>query len=188
MTRDPNDSVRQVLRNLPVRMPPPQLRTALRVIASKERQRLLSRRIDTRDRLNLFFTNLMRPLALPFAGSILSAIALFALCLMPMYPLRGDDSSDVPTGLSTEATVKSTAAIGGGGVGEVVVDVMVDEAGRMVDYKIVSGFNRLTTEQVRRNLENQLIFTEFKPGTHFGQPAPGKIRLSFRSSEVDVKG
>lgn len=172
---------------MPGLTPPPQLRTALRVIASKERQRLLSRRIDTRDRLTLFFKNLMRPLALPFAGSILSAVALFALCLLPMYPLRGDDSSDVPTGLSTEATVKSTAAIGGG-VGEVVVDVMVDESGRMVDYKIVSGLKVLSTEQVRRNLENQLIFTEFKPGTHFGQPAPGTIRLSFRSSEIDVKG
>jgi hypothetical protein len=187
MTRDPNDSVHQLLRELPARMPPPRLRTALRVIASKERQRLLSKRIDSRDRLKLFFTNLMRPLALPFAGSIFSAVALFSMCLMPMYPLRGDDTSDVPTSLSTEATVKSTGAIGGS-VGEIVVDVMVDEAGRMVDYKIVSGANLVTTDQVRRNLENQLIFTEFTPGTHFGQPAPGKIRLSFKNIDVDVKG
>lgn len=136
----------------------------------------------------MFFTNLMRPLALPFAGSIFSTVALFSICVMPMYPLRGaDDSFDVPTGLTTEATVKSTAAIGGG-VGEVVVDVTVDGAGRMIDYKIVSGFSVLTTAQVRRNLENQLIFTEFRPGTHFGQPTSGKIRISFRNSEVDVKG
>ena len=168
-------------------MPPPHLRTALRVIASKERQRILSRQIDTRDRLRLFFTNLARPLALPFAGSIFSAVVLFSMCLLPMYPLRGDDSSDVPTSLSTEATVKSMAALGGG-VGEVVVDVNVDEYGRMIDYKVVSGASELTTEQVRRSLENQLIFTEFTPGTHFGQPAPGKIRLSFNKEKVDVKG
>jgi hypothetical protein len=187
MTRDPNDSVSQVLRALPARVPPPRLRTSLRVLASKERQRILSRQIDAKDRLKLFITNLMRPLALPFAGSLFSTVALFTICVMPMYTVRADDSFDVPTGLTTEATVKSTAAIGGG-VGEVVVDVTVDGAGRMIDYKIVSGFNVLTTAQVRRNLENQLIFTEFRPGTHFGQPTSGKIRISFRNSEVDVKG
>jgi hypothetical protein len=177
-------------------MPPAGLRTSLRVLASVERQRIvsrqvasrtLSRRIDWRDRFHLFSTNLMRPLALPFAGSIFSTVALFSLCLMPMYPLHRDNSYDVPTGLTTEATVMQTAPIGGG-CGEVVVDVTVDESGRMVDYKIVSGFNYLTSAQMRRSLENKLIFTVFKPGTQFGQPTAGKVRLSFRDSEVDVRG
>jgi hypothetical protein len=187
MTRDPNDSVSQVLRNLPARMPPSGLRTSLRVLASRERQRLLSRQIDWRDRLNLFFTNLMRPLALPLAGGVFSTVALFSMCLTPMYPMRIDDSSDVPTGLTTEAAVKLTAPISGS-CGEVVVDVIVDEAGRMVDYKIVGGYNLLITEQVRRSLENRLIFTEFKPVTQFGQPTSGKLRVYFRNSEIDVKG
>ncbi len=192
MTRDSNDSVSQVLRSLPARMPPSGLRTSLRVIASRERQRLLSRQlvyqgITRRDRVNLFFTNLMRPLALPLAGGIFSTVALFGMCVTPMYPMRTDDSSDVPTALTTEAAVKLTAPIGGS-CGEVVVDVIVDESGRMVDYKIVSGFNVLTTEQVRRSLENRLIFTEFKPMTQFGQPTSGKLRLYFRNSEIDVKG
>lgn len=129
----------------------------------------------------------MRPLALPFAGGIFSTVALFSLCLIPMYPMRGDDSFDIPTGLTTEATVKYTAPIGGS-CGEVVVDVTVDEFGRMVDYKIVSGFNVLTSAQIRRSLENRLIFTTFEPTTQFGQPTSGKMRLYFRNSEVDVKG
>jgi hypothetical protein len=176
-----------VLRNLSLRLPPQELRTKLRVIASRERQRLLSGQINWRDRLDLSFKNMMRPLALPLAGGIFSAVALFGMCLSPMYPIHSDDSSDVSTGLTTEATVKYTQPIGGN-FGEVVVDVIVDEAGRMVDYKIVSGFNVLTTAQVRRSLENQLIFTEFKPVTQFGQPIAGKLRLYFRNSEVDVKG
>jgi hypothetical protein len=187
MTRDPIDSVTQALRRLPVRMPPSGLRTSLRVLASRERQRILAGQINWRDRLQLFVTNLMRPLALPAAGGIFSTVALFSMCLTPMYPMRGDDSSDVPTGLTTEATVKYTAPIGGS-CGEVVVDVTVDEAGRMVDYKIVSGFNVLTSAQVRRSLENRLIFTEFTPVTQFGQPMSGKMRLIFGKSEVDVKG
>jgi hypothetical protein len=187
MMRDSNDSATNALRRLPVRTPPAGLRTSLRVLASRERQRLLAREINWRDRLNLFATNLMRPMALPFAGGIFSTIALFSMCLIPMYPVRGDDTSDIPTVLTTEAAVKYTAPIGGA-CGEVVVDVIVDESGRMVDYKIVSGFNVLTSDQVRRSLENRLIFTEFKPVTQFGQPTAGKLRIYFRNSEVDVKG
>jgi hypothetical protein len=167
-------------------MPPSGLRTSLRVLASRERQRILSNQINWRDRFNLSVKNLMRPLALPFAGGILSTVALFGI-LTPMYPTHIDDSSDVPTGLTTEAAVKYTAPIGGS-CGEVVVDVTVDESGRMVDYKIVSGFNVLTSAQVRRSLENRLIFTEFKPGTQFGHAMSGKLRVYFRNSEVDVKG
>lgn len=187
MTRDSNDSVSQALRSLPARIPPSGLRTSLRVLASRERLRILSRKIQWRDRVNLFATNLMRPLALPLAGGIFSTVALFSMCLTPMYPMRGDDSFDVPTVLATEAAVKNTAAIGGG-VGEVVVDVIVDESGRMVDYKVVSGYNALTSAKIRRSLENRLIFTEFKPTTQFGHPTSGKVRLYFRNSEVDVKG
>jgi hypothetical protein len=187
MTRDPIDSVSQVLRYLPARTPPPGLRTSLRVLASRERQRLLSKQINWRDRLHLRVTNLMRPLALPFAGGLFSTVALFSICLVPMYPVRADDSSDIPTGLRTEAFVKSTAPLAGS-CGEVVVDVTVDESGRMVDYKVVSGFNVLTSAQIRRSLENRLIFTTFEPGTQFGHATSGTLRLYFRNSEVDVQG
>jgi hypothetical protein len=187
MTRDSHDSVTRVLGSLPAKMPPSGLRTSLRVLASRERQRILSNQINWRDRFHLSMKNMMRPLALPFAGGILSTVALFGMCLTPMYPTRTDDSSDVPTGLTTEAAVKYTAPIGGS-CGEVVVDVTVDESGRMVDYKIVSGFNVLTSAQVRRSLENRLIFTEFKPVTQFGHAMSGKLRVYFRNSEVDVKG
>jgi hypothetical protein len=187
MTRNPNDSVSQVLQQLPARMPPSGLRTSLRVLASKERQRIVAGQINWRDRLNLWATNLMRPLALPLAGGIFSTVALFSICLGPMYAVRADDSSDIPTALTTEAAVKSTAPLAGS-CGDVVVDVIVDGTGRMVDYKVVSGFNVLTSDQIRRSLENRLIFTTFEPVTQFGHAMSGKLRLYFRNSEVDVKG
>jgi hypothetical protein len=187
MTRDPIESVATVLHRLPARTPPPGLRTSLRVLASRERMRLLSREISWRDRLNLSITNMMRPLALPLAGGIFSTVALFSICLGPMISVRADDSSDIPTVLTTAATVKSTAPLAGS-CGDVVVDVIVDETGRMVDYKVVSGFNVLTSAQIRRSLENRLIFTTFEPVTQFGHATSGKLRLYFRNSEVDVKG
>jgi hypothetical protein len=187
MTRDLNEPVSQMLRDLPARALPAELRTSLRVIASRERQRLFSRQISWRDRLDLTFRNLMRPLALPVVGGIFSTVALFSTCLVPMYPLRGDASTDIPTMLTTAAAVKQIAPLAGS-CGDGVVDVKIDESGRMVDYKIVSGFSVLTTEQVRRSLENRLIFTEFTPVTQFGHPTAGWLRISFRNSEVDVKG
>ena len=65
--------------------------------------------------------------------------------------------------LTTEATIKSIAPLAGS-CGDVVVDVTIDELGRMVDYKVVNGF--MTSEQLRR-LENRLIFTTFEPVVSF---------------------
>ena len=83
-------------------------------------------------------TNFMRPMAIPFAGGVLSAVVLFSMWLVPTYPLRANNAFDIPTMLSTEASIKSAAAVGAAN-GEIVVDVTVDDQGRMVDYQIVSG-------------------------------------------------
>src|SRR6185295_18298484 len=130
----------------------------------------------------------LRPLALPLAGGICSAVVLLSAWLVPTYPVvRGNDRADIPTVLSTEVTVKETAPIGTANDG-VVVDVSVDDQGRMVDYTIVSGLDGLKNVQMRRSLENALLFIVFTPATAFGQPMAGKLRLQFGSSRIDVKG
>jgi hypothetical protein len=131
--------------------------------------------------------NMVRPLALPFAGGLFSAVALFTTFLVPNYPLRPDSGSDVPTMLTTAAFIKNTAPIGAAG-GDVVVDVSIDEQGRMVDYIVISGAAILTDLAFRRRLENTLMFTEFVPATSFGVPTSSRIRLSLNSSSVEVKG
>jgi hypothetical protein len=69
-----------------------------------------------------------------------------------------------------------------------VIDVTVDDQGKMIDYKIVSG-ERLVQEQgLRRRLENMLLFTEFVPATSFGRPTAARMRLSLHAFQVDVKG
>ncbi len=141
------------------------------------------------DRARLFVDNLMRPLALPFAGGIFSAVALFSMWVIPTYPLRGSITADVPTGLSTQAAIQQTGPVGA--TGDVVVDVTVeplaDGTGRMLDYRIVCG-NVANDEALRHSIESFLIFTVFKPATALGQPVVGKIRLSLQSSHIDVKG
>jgi hypothetical protein len=185
-------TLRSALRGLSSQRPPQQYATSLRVIASRERQRVLSRRTlaeifaSWQDRARLFATNLMRPLALPFAGGIFSAVALFSV-LVSTYPLRGNPAFDVPTALSTNPLVSRTAPFGNSSE-DVVVDVSVDVTGRMTDYTIVGGPDGLKGEALRRSIENVLLFTEFQPATSFGQPTAGKLRLVLHSSQVDVKG
>ena len=190
----PSDHVvNTALRRLTRRTPPASLSASLRVMASRERDRRVNRRSSSAtfsawcDRTRLFAHNLMRPLALPAAGGLLSAVTLFGLWLVPTYPLRGNQAFDVPTGLSTDPVLKGTTALGSAGE-EVVVDVTVDGQGRMIDYVVVTGARTLKNDALRRSLETTLLFTEFDPATNFGRPMNGKVRLVLRSSSVDVKG
>src|SRR5947209_4064664 len=120
--------LRTSLRALPVRTPPPELTTQLRVIASRHlnepHQSWFGRMLE-RGRLN--FEDMMRPLAVPFAGGIASAIFLFAM-LVPSLAVNLRFTHDIPTGLITDATLKSAAPISFDS-GEAVVDVTFDEEG-----------------------------------------------------------
>ncbi len=185
------DAINRALRSLPVREPQPDLRTSLRVIASRERQRRFARpslAARWRDRFALFSDNFLRAIALPVAGGVASAVVLFSMCVVPAYPLRATHTTaDVPTVLTTQVAVKGMAPFFGGG-DDVVVDVTVDEQGRMIDYAVVAGASALANASLRRRLENVLLFTEFTPATSFGQPMSSKTRLWFRTSRIDVKG
>jgi hypothetical protein len=180
------ERVRAAMRALPRVAAPPDLAVRLRVIASREQQRRAAgwfRR--TARHAQLFFDGLMRPLAVPLAGGICSALLLFAL-LVPSFAWVPSEQ-DVPTGLSTEATVKSMAPMGFAD-GEAVVDVTIDDQGHMVDFNIVRDHPNELSDSFRRSVENALLFTVFTPRTAFGQPVGGRLRLTFRSSSVEVKG
>jgi hypothetical protein len=192
-TLSSDDQMSRALRNLPARVPPPGLTTRLRVLASQERRRQIENRgwperYDAwRGRFLLTVNNLMRPLAVPLAGGVFSAVVLFSMWVVPTYPVRADNRVDVPTALATGVTVKGAAPMAMA-ADDMVVDVTVDNQGRMVDYTIVTGPAVLNDDVLRRRLENLLLFTEFVPATAFGKPTAGKMRLSFGSSHIDVKG
>jgi hypothetical protein len=195
LLRNDGELVR-ALRALPVRVPPPGLTTSLRILASRERQRAVQRRTlqkfleSCADRFNLTMHNLMRPFALPVAGGVFSAVALFSMFVAPAYPVRamaGARGLDVPTALTTVAKVKGTAGIGIASA-DVVVEIDIDGRGRMVAYRILHGQEMLRTPSQRRSLENQLIFTQFEPATAFGVPTRGTITLYLNYNRIDVKG
>lgn len=184
--------LRTRLRALPAHTPPPQLATSLQVLASRERARSAARASlaavvrNWFEHASLVTGNLMRPLALPFAGGLVSAVVLFTM-LVPQFPARTVVSDDVPTMLTTEATVKSALSFGLGD-DDLVVDVLVDESGRLLDYWAPAGQHWASDPQLRRSIEKTLVCTQFTAGTMFGAPTTGRLRITLRRSHVEVKG
>jgi hypothetical protein len=189
------ENLDNALRALPEKTPPSQLRTSLLVVASRERQRRIARRSVSSifgfwfGRMELMCEHLVRTTALPAAGGFCSTMALFAMLVIPFYTLKVNTLAavDVPTMLNTPVSIKAMSPFGAGD-SDVVVDVAVDGQGRMIDYAVISGATALATSEIRRRLENALLFTEFTPATTFGQPTASKVRLWFHASRIDVRG
>ena len=179
-----------ILRSLPPRVPPADLATSLRVIASRERQRLVERHSPSGvlaswvltswlSRTRTTLLEMLRPLMLPATGGVCSAVILFSMWVVPTYPMRARIAVDIPTSLTTTVdvmdVVKSSAGVGL--TDSVMVDVEVDDQGRFVDYQVVSGASAVSDPTTRRRMENLLWFTKFAPATSFGMPMAGKARV-----------
>src|ERR1700676_1294335 len=97
-----DEALSRALRSLPCRVSPAGLTTSLRVIASRERQRILGQRSFAHrwagwgDSLSPAMPNFMRPMAIPFAGGVLSAVVFFSMWVVPTYPLRANSTYDIP--------------------------------------------------------------------------------------------
>jgi hypothetical protein len=96
-------------------------------------------------------------------------------------------ANDIPIALATEPSVKNVLM--DASEAEIIVDVFVDETGRVIDYSLPDGYGPLNTSQLRRKLENTVLFTEFSPATIFGQPTSGWVRVKYHGrSQIDVQG
>ena len=188
VVEDPaHDRLRAALRSLPARVPPVGLTTSLRVIASRERQKFLERRTPGLafqawyDRLAVNMGETLRSMVLPIAGGVFTTVLLFSMWLVPTYPLHAKSDFDVPTMLTTSASVHE-ARLGVSG-GDALLDVTVDETGSVLGYDLVTGGDALQDPESLRRLKSQLPLLRFTPATEFGRPIPSKVRL--RLSEID---
>ncbi|MBI2688094.1 MAG: hypothetical protein HYX27_17440 [Acidobacteria bacterium] len=185
---------RRALHGLPLRQVPVNLAINLRVLASKERARRSSMvnwdtRLDLlREKTRLWLNNLWRPLAIPTAGGIAAAMLLFCV-LMPTFALQSQATADVPTAWYQAAEVYGLSPFGGN-FENVTLDVRIDMSGRVVDYTVPAGETCKWTKdpEMRRAVENSLLFMSFKPASFFGQPASDTIRITLRRSHIEVKG
>jgi hypothetical protein len=161
----------------------------LRVMASQERNRRLAWMHPFQhfaDRFHLWVENLMRPLALPLAGGLISALFLFGTIIPTFAFHRNFSVNDVPVALFTEPTVKAQNSLGLPD-DDLVIEVILDGQGRVIDYTIIQGPSLASNSELRRAIENKLLFMEFTPATAFGVSMRGKLTLSFNRWNVTVK-
>lgn len=194
------ESVRAALRGLNQPPVPVALVTRLRVLASHERERQLARAsFSTRlrhwaDSASLLFDNLMRPLAVPLAGGILSALLLFGM-LVPNLSFHHNFTDDqqlwassapggrlvesLPgygaptwfwTGNSPEPWLDSSNPVVDGD--DTVLELTIDATGRVSDYSVSRG--QLTPE-----MQSIILFSRFTPATQYGRPTSGKASIVF---------
>jgi hypothetical protein len=183
-------SLRAALRGATAPPMPAELRQKLRVLASHEHARRVSR-LTLQARLNhwtgrmrLLFDNIMRPFGLPAASGLVSAMLLFAL-LAPSLSFARRGGADDPSAVATDAQLTAVNAAGDGpqiedpdSFGsnyEAVLELKISPDGKVWNWSVLQG--SLTSE-----LKDMILFSRFQPATYFGQPTWGMVTIYYRHS------
>jgi hypothetical protein len=178
--------MRQGLKSLPQRGVSPLLAMKLRVMASRESSRQ-RRRVDLETRWNeflasakLFFDNLLRPLAVPAAGGLLSSFFCFGLMLNSLH-IGPTWQNDIPVGLFTHVAVDEVSPFYAGGK-DVIVQITVDANGAVSDWLPLGS----ATPEEMQEIGNLVLYSTFTPATAFGQRVAGKILVGIQ--HINIKG
>jgi hypothetical protein len=178
---------RSTLKRLPVLAVPKNLTSKLRVLASYDRERRQGagefsspwQRYLTRARLQL--QDLMRPLALPAAGGLLSSVLFFTM-LVDTFAVQMPTMNDIPIGRYTQVRVDSLSPFGFTGC-DMTVELTVDKTGRVVGFSVPNG--TVTPEEMKQ-LGNLILFSSFSPAQADGQPTSGKVVV--KTLRINVEG
>ncbi|HVN02866.1 MAG TPA: hypothetical protein VMT86_00535 [Bryobacteraceae bacterium] len=181
--------MRQGLLQLPAVAVPNRLQTQLQILVSRERARWDSMRTlplalhTWADNIKLAVDNLMRPLALPLTGGLLSALLLFSV-LVPTLGFHPVGGKDVPIRLYTAATLVEATPFDLSN-DEAVVELYVDAKGQAMDYSIERG---KVSPEMQADLNRLIFFSRCTPATWFGRPTSGTVLVSFRRIHYVVRG
>jgi hypothetical protein len=165
---------------------PADLALRLRVAVSQES------RNSTRERLGRFqsrWENTFQPFLLRAAAGFASAIILVGTAAMLVAPFASPEpveASDVPLQVSAAPRLLYSS-FQPDDIGDhnnpVVLQVFVDDRGRVYDYKVLSG---QVDAQTRGSIDNLLLFSVFAPARSWDQPVRGTTVMSF--SGISVNG
>ncbi len=194
-------NLRAALRWMNQPLMPVALAAQLRVTASHERSRRLARMtLAARWRAwsataQLWFDNLMRPVALPFAGGLLSAMTMFSL-LVPSLSFSHNftDQSFLTYPEGEVIALSSNGTYMPASYGERlcivpanmdsseyanVLWLTINETGKVVDYSIERG-------SLTPDLQSIILFSQFTPATVLGLPTSGRVRVAQRPSDHNL--
>jgi hypothetical protein len=196
---------RLAMRSMDESAVPQVLTHRLRVLASHERVRQ-SVRASVSARLRhmaggarLYMDNMMRPVALPVGGGVLSAVLLFGILAPGLVFTRSLDFDPSVASLVTlpeMVTLPEGRAIGASGevvsvqmagfvsvetVGAIpsssdstLVELTVDRYGHILDWRMVQG-------ELTPGFKNVIVFSSFNPGTYYGVPTDSKVLVALHT-------
>jgi hypothetical protein len=184
-------SLRTGLRSLPSKNVSSLLSTKLRVIASRERSRILLRRnladrlAELRSNVKLLFDNLLRPIAVPAAGGILASFFCIAAIVDTLH-FHPEWQPDIPVGLFTQVTLEGMSPFSVNGP-DVTLQLTVDPSGAVSDFEVpADGKTRSASPEEMKEIGNMVLFSTFTPATSFGQRVSGKILVGSR--HINIRG
>lgn len=176
------------LKHLPKMTPASLLHTRLRVIASRERSRMMLRRTlalrfaEFRSRFRLMFDNVLRPVAIPAMGGLLASFLCFGV-IVDTLQFHPDWTDDIPVGLYTQVAIDDVTPFSDCAGKDVLVQLTIDREGNVVGFEVPQGN---TTPDELKEIGNLVLYSSFTPATAFGEPITGKILVHIQ--HLNVKG
>jgi len=164
---------------------PADLALRIRVAVSQQRQKNFDHRWHAILEQTRFA---LRALMFPATSGLVSATFVFILVLSAMGTIQVEaQGPDIPNMLYSPPKLSGTHLPGSvipmKVSSPVMIEAIVDAQGRLADYRILAGDD---TKEMRRQLNQALLFTTFEPARTFGTPTQGRVVLTF--SNIDVKG
>jgi hypothetical protein len=164
---------------------PADLSLKLRIAISREHARRESRWLD---RLSLAWDNVVRPQLVQVSAGLAGSVVLggAALLLGAVAAPQPVLANDEPLGAITAPHyLYSTVATAGfiSARDPIVVEALVDSAGRVYDFTIVSGPQ---SDAVLTKVTDQLLGSVFQPASAFGIPVRGRVVVTY--SGISVHG
>ena len=186
-------AMQQTLSSLRTAKAPEDLGLRLRLAISREQA---ARKSSWRDTLSLAWENTLRPIALQASAGLACALTLvgtIAFLLGVVTPPNAVLANDEPLGAITAPrylysavepqpiAIHNTKLPNGGAV---VVDAMVNNTGRVYDYRIICAPTGPDAPTVQSQIADQLLLAVFKPASVFGAPVKGHIYITFAGVAV----
>ena len=189
-------AMQQTLSALRTAKAPGDLGLKLRLAISREKA---ARQANWRDSLSLFWDNKLQPFVLQAAGGVECAVGLvatitFLLGVVP--PPNAVLANDEPLGALTAPHYLYTAVAprpiviashdprASDSSSTIVVEAMIDDAGRVYDYTVISAPDGPDAPSIQAQVVDQLLLSVFKPGSAFGIPVKGRLLMTFSAVSI----
>jgi hypothetical protein len=169
-------SVRSTLRDLRVPVAPPPLRTALLIMASRERKLVRDSPLARLwNRWKFRLNEMMRPLTIPATGGVLSSLVLFAALAITISTTTRAVTYEVPVIYADKVDPNLVPVELRSSV---VLTLSLDDKGRITDYAVRDGSASFVGDPSRLQYNN-IALPEFRTVLAMTQPVSRDISISF---------